>query len=156
MAREYFRERFGYRIPAGRAKRFTHCLSLVLSLVIASFPAIAAIILPVIGQPKFIISMTKSAVAIAGALVFWFFTYQTFEFFGEHRILLLSSPRDRPRHNAGQANNKQRNPAKRDPLLIRLSVMGRSKSRTPQIRRRYLDPLFRIVLASKFLDRLLE
>jgi hypothetical protein len=112
--------------------------------------------LPVIGQPKFIIGMTKSAVAIAGALVFWFFTHQTFEFFGEHRIILLPPSRDRPRRNAGQANNKQRNPAKRDPLLIRLSVMGRSKSRTPQIRRRYLDPHFRIVLASRFLDRLLE
>ena len=73
-----------YRIMGSRPMRFSHGLGLVLSFVIACFPAIATIVLPVIGQPKLIIGMAKCAVAIAGALIFRLFTHQTLEFFGEH------------------------------------------------------------------------
>lgn len=76
-----------------QAQIFGHTLRLVLSLVITRFPAIATVILPVIRQPKFVISVAKGAIAIASALVLRLVTHQTFKFFGEHRVTLLPFPR---------------------------------------------------------------
>lgn len=66
-----------------------HILGLILSLVITRFPALAAIVLTIIGQSKFVISMAESAVTIAGALGLRFFANKAFKLFGEHVTILL-------------------------------------------------------------------
>jgi hypothetical protein len=109
---------------------FRYTLGLILSLEITRFPAVAAIILPVIGQPKFVISVAKGAIAIASALVLRLVAHEAFKFFGEHKGYLLPSLRFRLRQDTGRPNNEKRRPDNNNPLLIRLSVMGRSKSRT--------------------------
>jgi hypothetical protein len=114
------------------AQIFGHPLNLILSFEIARFPAVATIILPVIGQAKLVISMAKGTIAIASALVLRLVAHKTFKFLGEHRVNLLPSLRFRPRAEAGQPTNKNRGPGNNCPHLIRLSVMGRSKSRTHQ------------------------
>ena len=68
-------------------------LGLILSLKVAGFAAVLAIILPVIGQPQFVVRVAQGAVSVAGALAFRLVTHPAFEFFSGRQ---LSLPRSLP------------------------------------------------------------